>query len=35
MRDGDEKEKVIEPLFTLVALDQTGRLRPVPIAIAR
>jgi acyl-CoA thioesterase YciA len=29
-RDGDETEKVTEALFTFVALDQTGRPRPVP-----
>ena len=28
-RDGDETEKVTEALFTFVALDQTGRPRPV------
>ena len=33
-RDGDETEKVTEALFTFVALDQTGRPRPVPVAIA-
>ena len=29
-RDADETEKVTEALFTFVALDQTGRPRPVP-----
>jgi acyl-CoA thioesterase YciA len=29
-RDGDETEKFTEALFTFVALDQTGRPRPVP-----
>jgi acyl-CoA thioesterase YciA len=29
-RDDDETEKVTEALFTFVALDQTGRPRPVP-----
>ena len=33
-RDGDEKEKVTEAVFTFVALDQRGRPRPVPVAIA-
>ena len=29
-RDGDRSEKVTDASFTFVALDQTGRPRPVP-----
>ena len=29
-RDGDESEQVTEACFTFVALDQSGRPRPVP-----
>jgi Acyl-CoA hydrolase len=29
-RDGDICEKVTEAMFTFVALDETGRPRPIP-----
>ncbi len=30
-RDGDESEKITEALFTFVALDSSGRPRPIPL----